>query len=63
MMRSLTICTVLAATVITAPLVSAEVGQGDVAPLHRSVDDKMRAIDMADFIDGTPLVFLYGTAT
>ena len=62
-MHSTAICTALAAMAFTAPLVSAEVGEGDVAPLHRSVDDKMRAIDMADFIDGAPLIFLYGSAT
>ena len=62
-MRSIAICTALAAIVSIAPLVSAEVREGDVAPLHRSVDDKMRAIDMADFVDGVPLIFLYGSAT
>jgi hypothetical protein len=62
-MRSLATHTAFAAMVFISPLVSAEVGEGDIAPLHRSVDDKMRAIDMADFIDGTPLVFLYGSAT
>jgi len=45
-MRSTTICTALAAMVSIAPLVSAEVREGDVAPLHRLVDDKMRAIDI-----------------
>lgn len=62
-MRSLATCTALAVVALISPLVSAEVGEGDVAPMHRSVDDKMRAIDMADLIDGTPLVFLYGSAT
>jgi hypothetical protein len=62
-MRSLANCTALTAMVIIASVASAQVNEGDVAPLHRSVDDKMRAIDMADFIDATPLVFLYGSAT
>ena len=62
-MRSIAICTALAAMVSIAPKASAQVDEGDLAPLHRSVDDKMRAIDMADFIDGAPLVFLYGSAT
>ncbi len=62
-MRLLATCTVLAAMACFSPPVSADVSEGEIAPMHRSVDDKMRAIDMADFIDGTPLVFLYGSAT
>ena len=62
-MRSTANCTALAAVLFITPMASAQVGEGDLAPLHRSIDDKMRATDMADFIDGTPLVFLYGSAT
>jgi len=62
-MRSTVNSTALAAMLFITPIASGQVDQGDLAPLHRSVDDKMRAIDMADFIDGAPLVFLYGSAT
>ena len=49
-------------TALAAPAL-AQVREGDQAPLFLSVDDKMRTIDMADFVDGTPMVFLYGSAT
>ena len=61
-MRSITIPVLVAATLLTSPAF-AEVGEGDLAPLANSVDEKMRAIEMADFVDGVPLVFLYGSAT
>lgn len=31
---------------------------GEQAPLFRGVDEYMRLVDMADFVDGTPLLFL-----
>ena len=61
-MRSITIPALVATTLLASP-VFAEIGEGDLAPLAHSVDEKMRAIDMADFVDGVPLVFLYGSAT
>lgn len=36
---------------------------GDPAPLFVSVDENMRRIDMADAIDGRPLVFWATSAT
>jgi len=36
---------------------------GDQAPMFVTVDEHMQLTDMADFIDGTPVVFLYGSAT
>ena len=46
----------------TQPAVS-QVRTGDQAPMLQAVDQHMRNIDMADFIDGTPLLFLYTSAT
>ena len=61
-MRSITIPALVATTLLASPAF-AEIGEGDLAPLHSSVDEKMRTIDMTDFVDGVPLVFLYGSAT
>ena len=61
-MRLITIPALVVTTLLASP-VFAEVGEGDLAPLAHSVDEKMRVIDMADFVDGVPLVFLYGSAT
>jgi len=36
---------------------------GDRAPFFATVDEHMQLTDMADFIDGTPVVLLYGSAT
>ncbi len=36
---------------------------GDEAPLFVSVDHNMQYIDMADLIDGTPLVYVQTSAT
>ena len=36
---------------------------GDEAPLFVSVDYNMQNIDMADLIDGTPLVYVQTSAT
>lgn len=57
---------VLATLVLTAALGSSPAGAinaGDEADLLELVDENMRVIDMADLVDGTPLVFLYGSAT
>lgn len=48
---------------VTAPVAHSAVEPGDQAPLFVSVSENMEQVDMADFIDGTPLVFLYGSAT
>jgi hypothetical protein len=61
-MRSITIPALVATTLLASPAFS-EIGEGNLAPLHSSVDEKMRTIDMTDFVDGVPLVFLYGSAT
>ena len=42
---------------------AATVRPGEDAPMYVAVDENMQLVDMADFIDGTPLVFLYGSAT
>lgn len=42
---------------------TAQVHEGDFAPLFVSVDQNMRRIDMADAIDGRPLVFWATSAT
>ena len=52
----------LVATLSGTP-VAATVREGDDAPMYIAVDENMQLIDMAEFIDGTPLVFLYGSAT
>jgi len=62
-MRSVTIYSPLVATILTVSTVFANVLEGDLAPLFSSVDEEMRATDLADFVDGAPLVFLYGSAT
>lgn len=45
------------------PVARAGVQPGDPAPLFVSVSENLDQVDMADFIAGTPLVFLYGSAT
>ena len=40
-----------------------QVRAGNQAPMFRGVDENMRLIDTADFVDGTPLLFLYTSAT
>jgi hypothetical protein len=59
-MRTATVLTL--ASLISLP-VAANVIEGDTAPMIVSVDERMRALDMADLVDGAPLVFLYGSAT
>ena len=53
----------IAGCLLSAPALFSAVEPGDAAPLFVSVSDEMDPVDMADFIDGTPLVFLYGSAT
>ncbi len=42
---------------------TSQVHERDFAPLFISVDENMRRIDMADAIDGRPLVFWATSAT
>jgi len=37
--------------------------KGETAPLFRGQDEELRTVDMADGVDGRPLVFLHGSAT
>lgn len=50
-------------TVIGAQSAESQVQAGSQAPMFRGVDENMRLIDTADFVDGTPLLFLYTSAT
>ena len=50
-------------TVVGAQLADSQVQAGSQAPMFRGVDENMRLIDTADFVDGTPLLFLYTSAT
>jgi hypothetical protein len=51
------------AAVVGAHVAGAQVVAGDQAPMFRGVDENLRLVDMADFVDGTPLLFLYTSAT
>ena len=46
-------------TVVGGNIAGAQVAVGDQAPMFRGVDENMHLVDMADFVDGTPLLFLY----
>ena len=50
-------------TVIGTQSAYSQVRAGNQAPMFRGVDENMRLIDTADFVDGTPLLFLYTSAT
>jgi hypothetical protein len=50
-------------TVVGVQTASSQVQEGSRAPLFRGVDQNMRPIDTSDFVDGTPLLFLYTSAT
>lgn len=39
------------------------VGDDELAPLFETVDENMQPIDMADLIDGKPLVLTVGSAS
>jgi hypothetical protein len=53
------------AGVVLLAMVSPAMAQlpGSNAPMHVSVGEDMQLVDLAEFIDGTPLVFVYGSAT
>ncbi len=64
MIRSKLACGVMVlTTVVGAHVAGSQVLPGDQAPMFRGVDENMRLVDMADFVDGTPLLFLYTSAT
>ena len=50
-------------SLLVTPMAQPAVQPGDQAPLFVSVSENLDQVDMSDFIDGTPLVFLYGSAT
>jgi hypothetical protein len=50
-------------TVVGTQFADSQVQAGSQAPMFRGVDENMRLIDTADFVDGTPLLFLYTSAT
>ncbi len=62
-MRSTPLLIAAAAALSLAVSATAQVHQGEFAPLFVSVDQNMRRIDMADAIDGRPLVFWATSAT
>lgn len=51
------------ATVVWAQAADSQVQEGSQAPMFSGVDENLRPIDTADFVDGTPLLFLYTSAT
>ena len=55
--------TLLLATLMGIQVVGSQTVVGDQAPMFRGVDQNMRLVDMAEYIDGTPLLFLYTSAT
>jgi len=59
----LTVGFVFLTTVVGAQTAYSQVQEGSQAPMFRGVDQNMRLIDTADFVDGTPLLFLYTSAT
>ena len=63
MWRITIIGSLVLAVVFPAAVADSQVRPGETAPLYRGVDENGRLVDMADFIDGTPLLFLYTSAT
>ncbi len=61
--KVLTVGFVFLTTVIGTQSAYSQVQAGSQAPMFRGVDENMRLIDTADFVDGTPLLFLYTSAT
>ena len=55
--------TLVLAAVMGAQVVGSQTVVGDQAPMFRGVDQNMRLVDMVDYVDGTPLLFLYTSAT
>ena len=63
LMRFGTIMFAVAMLLTVAPHAFSTTVPGDQAPLFSAVDENMESFEMSDFIDGTPLVFFYGSAT
>ncbi len=63
MLRSVLIGGSLLAAVLGAAVTESQVLPGEQAPLYQGVDENGHLVDMADFIDGTPMLFLYTSAT
>ena len=59
----LTVGFALLTTIAGVQVASSQVQEGSRAPMFRGVDENMRPIDTSDFVDGTPLLFLYTSAT
>lgn len=51
------------AAALAAATAETQVQVGEQAPLYSGVDENGRLVDMGDFIDGTPMLFLYTSAT
>lgn len=62
-MRSIPLLIAAATALGFGVTIDAQVHNGDSAPLFVSFDENMRRIDMADAIDGRPLVFWATSAT
>ncbi len=63
MLRAVLIGGSVLAVVLGAAVAESQVLPGEQVPLYQGVDENGRLVDMADFIDGTPMLFLYTSAT
>ncbi len=63
MRKKLAVAFVFLATLVVTQTSDSQVPEGSLAPTFRGVDENMRPIDTSDFVDGTPLLFLYTSAT
>jgi hypothetical protein len=61
-MRKRSVVAVLGALLWCGAAVAA-VGVGDDGPMYQTLDENMQPVDMADFIDGRPLVLAVGSAS
>ena len=63
MLRTVLIAGSVLAAVLGAPVTESQVLPGEQAPLYQGVDENEHLVAMADFVDGTPMLFLYTSAT
>ena len=63
MWRTVLIAGLVVAAVLGVAVTESQVLRDEEAPLYKGVDENGRLVDMADFIDGTPMLFLYTSAT
>ena len=63
MWRPALIGSLMLVALFPAAITDCQVLPGEMAPLVQGVGENGRLVDMADFIDGTPLLFLYTSAT